>query len=53
MKGPDFPIALGVIRAVKASVYEQKLEAQIAEAKAKSPIKNMTDLLNSGSTWTV
>ncbi|MFH0999805.1 MAG: 2-oxoacid:ferredoxin oxidoreductase subunit beta [Bacteroidota bacterium] len=35
MKGPDFPIALGVIRAVKASVYEQKLEAQIAEAKAK------------------
>lgn len=53
MKGPDYPIALGVIRAVKASVYEQKLEAQIAEAKAKSPIKNMTDLLNSGSTWTV
>lgn len=53
MKGPDFPIALGVIRAVKATVYEQKLENQIAEAKAKSPIKNMNDLLNSGSTWTV
>lgn len=53
MKGPDFPIALGVIRAVKATVYEQKLEAQIEEAKAKSPIKNMNDLLRSGSTWAV
>ena len=26
MKGPDFPIALGVIREVKASTYEQKME---------------------------
>ncbi|MCD6091477.1 MAG: 2-oxoacid:ferredoxin oxidoreductase subunit beta [Bacteroidales bacterium] len=53
MKGPDFPIALGVIREVRTTTYEQKMEDQIAEVKAKSPIKNMTDLLHSGSTWTV
>ncbi|RLD37917.1 MAG: 2-oxoacid:ferredoxin oxidoreductase subunit beta [Bacteroidetes bacterium] len=53
MKGPDFPIALGVIREVKASTYEQKMEDQIAEVKANSSIKNVNDLLHSGSTWTV
>ncbi|MBN2237264.1 MAG: 2-oxoacid:ferredoxin oxidoreductase subunit beta [Bacteroidales bacterium] len=53
MKGPDFPVALGVIRSVEDTVYEEKLEAQIASVKASSPIKNMNDLLRSGSTWTV
>ena len=53
MKGPDFPIALGVIREVKATTYDQKMEDQIAEVKAKSNIHNITDLLHSGSTWTV
>lgn len=53
MRGPDFPVAFGVIRAVKAPTYEDMLEKQIEDVKAKSPIKNMTDLLYSGSTWTV
>jgi hypothetical protein len=29
------------------------MEAQITEIKAKSKIKNMDDLLNSGETWFV
>jgi 2-oxoglutarate ferredoxin oxidoreductase subunit beta len=53
MKGPDFPIALGVIRAVKGTVYEEKMEKQIEEQKAISKIHSMNDLLNSGATWTV
>lgn len=53
MKGPDFPIALGVIRAVKGRTYEQKMDDQIADVKAKSSIKNVNDLLRSGNTWTV
>lgn len=53
MKGPDFPIALGVIREVKATTYEQKMDDQIADVTAKSQIKNITDLLHSGSTWIV
>ncbi|PID89560.1 MAG: 2-oxoacid:ferredoxin oxidoreductase subunit beta [Bacteroidia bacterium] len=53
MAPPDFPVALGVIRAVKAHSYEDELEAQIAEAQENSNIKCMNDLLNSGNTWLV
>ena len=53
MKAPDFPVAFGVIRAVKSPTYERLVEQQIEEVKAKSKIKNMDDLLNSGNTWTV
>ncbi len=53
MKLPDFPVAMGVIRAVDAPIYDQAMEAQIAEAKGKSRIKSVDDLLNSGNTWTV
>ncbi|NOR88478.1 MAG: 2-oxoacid:ferredoxin oxidoreductase subunit beta, partial [Bacteroidales bacterium] len=53
MKGPEYPIALGVIRSVEATVYEQKMEFQIEDQKAKSSIQTMNDLLHSGATWTV
>jgi 2-oxoglutarate/2-oxoacid ferredoxin oxidoreductase subunit beta len=53
MKLPDFPVAMGVIRSVKAQVYDQAMEAQIAEVKSKSRIKTIDDLLCSGNTWTV
>jgi len=53
MSGPEFPIALGVIRAVSGTVYEEKLVHQIDEQKAKSKIKTMNDLLHSGAIWTV
>ncbi len=47
------PIVLGVIRAVEKPTYEEELYRQIKEVQAKAKIKNMTDLLHSGSTWTV
>ena len=53
MKWPDFPVAFGVIRSVKAATYDDEMEAQIAEVKENSKIKNMTDLLNSGATWEI
>jgi len=53
MKGPDFPIALGVIRDVQGTVYEDKMVQQIEDQKAVSKIKTMNDLLLSGATWTV
>ncbi len=53
MRFPDFPVAFGVIRAVKAHTYDERVEAQIKEVKATAKIKNMDDLLNSGSTWDV
>lgn len=51
MSLPEFPVAVGVLRAVKAPVYDQLMEQQIEEVKAKSKIKNMTDVLNSGNTF--
>lgn len=51
MSLPEYPVAMGVIRAVDAAVYNDELEKQIANAKATSKIKNMNDLVNSGETF--
>ena len=53
MKLPDLPVAMGVIRAVKAPVYDQLMEEQIANVKSKARIKSIDDLLSSGNTWVV
>jgi len=53
MKLPDFPVAMGVIRAVKAFVYDQVMTAQIEEVKKKAKITTIDQLLCSGNTWTV
>ncbi len=53
MKLPDLPVAMGVIRAVKATTYDEAVTKQIEWVKESSKIKNMTDLLFSGNTWEV
>jgi 2-oxoglutarate ferredoxin oxidoreductase subunit beta len=53
MKYPEYPVALGVIRAVPSPTYEAAVEEQIKDIQAGSPIKCMDDLLNSGSVWEV
>lgn len=53
MNWPEYPVALGVIRAAKFPTYDDLMEEQIRKIKAKSPIKCMDDLLNSGDTWEV
>ncbi|MGA1978478.1 MAG: 2-oxoacid:ferredoxin oxidoreductase subunit beta [Bacteroidales bacterium] len=53
MKYPEYPVALGVIRAVPGSTYETEVRDQIADIRKKSAIKCMDDLLSSGSTWKV
>lgn len=50
---PEFPIAMGVIRSVKAPVYDQAMAAQIEEVQAKRKITCVDDLLRSGNTWEV
>ncbi len=51
MELPEFPVAMGVIRAVESSVFEEDLTRQVKHAQATSKIKNMDDLLNSGNTF--
>ncbi|MCF0164078.1 MAG: 2-oxoacid:ferredoxin oxidoreductase subunit beta [Bacteroidales bacterium] len=53
MKGPDFPVALGVIRNVPDKTYDDNVRDQLLDVTAKAKIHCMDDLLHSGSTWTV
>jgi 2-oxoglutarate ferredoxin oxidoreductase subunit beta len=53
MKYPEYPVALGVVRAVPGQTYENDVEYQINEIRKSSNIKCMDDLLNSGSVWKV
>jgi 2-oxoglutarate ferredoxin oxidoreductase subunit beta len=53
LKLPDFPVAIGIIRQVPSVTYNSLLESQMSEARAKSTIKCVDDLLNSGDTWIV
>jgi 2-oxoglutarate ferredoxin oxidoreductase subunit beta len=51
MRYPGFPVALGIIRAVSAPTYDMAVCGQISKVKKTSSIKNVDDLLRSGSTW--
>lgn len=54
MKYPEYPVAVGVIRDVDDPVvYDQGVQQQVEEVKAKSKIRCMDDLLHSGETWEV
>jgi 2-oxoglutarate ferredoxin oxidoreductase subunit beta len=53
MKYPEYPVALGVIRAVAGPTYEKALADQISTVQKSSKIRCMDDLLNSGPVWKV
>jgi 2-oxoglutarate/2-oxoacid ferredoxin oxidoreductase subunit beta len=53
MMGPDYPVAMGVIRSAKAFTYDDKVVEQIEFAQQHGKIKCMDDLLNSGDTWEI
>lgn len=53
MSGPDFPVALGVIRAVEAPTYDQQAYCQIAQVQAKKPARTLLDFIKTQETWEV
>ena len=53
MEGPDFPIALGVIREVEAPTYNDAVAEQIEEVKGKKKYHNFQELLMTNDTWEV
>ena len=53
MDGIELPIALGVIRDVAAPTYDEALEAQIEEVKAKNPAQTLREFLMSGDVWEI
>ena len=48
-----FPVALGVIRDVEAPTYNDAVNEQIEEVKAKKPYHNFMELLETNDTWEV
>lgn len=53
MEGPDFPIALGVIRDVEAPTYNDAIVEQIEEMKRKKKYHNFAELLMTNDVWEV
>ena len=48
-----FPVALGVIRDVEAPTYDQAVNDQIEEVKAKKKYHNFSELLETNDIWEV
>jgi 2-oxoglutarate ferredoxin oxidoreductase subunit beta len=53
MASPDFPLPVGIYRAVKKPVYEVELEAQIKSVTALKGRRNLQALLRGSEYWTV
>jgi 2-oxoglutarate ferredoxin oxidoreductase subunit beta len=53
MEGPDFPIALGVIRDVEAPTYDDAVVEQIEDVKSKKKYHSFQELLMTNDTWEV
>jgi 2-oxoglutarate ferredoxin oxidoreductase subunit beta len=51
MEGPEYPVAIGVIRDVESGTYDAETEQQIADVQAKSKIKTFDDLIDSCEQW--
>lgn len=53
MKFPDLPVALGVIRAVKDSTFNENVCDQLERSRQHPTYHNVDELLNSGGTWEI
>jgi len=48
---PHFPVAMGIIRSVRSTVYENMLYEQVKKARENTSVKNMDELLKSGNVF--
>lgn len=53
MKWPEYPVAFGVIRSVKADTYDVAVSEQVEKVSAKAKVHSVDELLHAGSTWEV
>ena len=53
MRPPEFPAALGIIRAVSRSTFDKGLLSQLEYEKENATFKTVDELLKSGETWEV
>src|SRR4029078_2451969 len=50
---PEFPVPVGVLRAVPRPTHDQLIDGQIRQATAALGACDLADVLASGETWTV
>jgi len=50
---PEFPVPIGVFRAVERPTYESLLQGQVDQAVRQRGAGDLAALLGSGDTWTV
>lgn len=53
MDGNELPLAVGVIRDVDSPVYNEAVEQQVAEVRAKKGFSCLRDMIMAGETWEV
>ena len=53
MDGISLPLAVGVIRDVEAPTYNDSIDAQVAEVRAKKGFSCLRDMILAGETWEV
>lgn len=53
MKGPELPVAVGILYKVDDVHYDEQICAQVEEVKAKKGAGDMNKLLHSGDTWEI
>ncbi|MFC2079878.1 2-oxoacid:ferredoxin oxidoreductase subunit beta [Bacteroidota bacterium] len=50
---PEFPVAMGVVRAAESTVFESLMHDQVVNAQENTKIKTVDDLLRSGNTFKI
>ena len=50
---PDFPMPMGIFRAIETETYDAGVHRQIAEAREMTTDKDLDDLLREGSVWEI
>jgi 2-oxoglutarate ferredoxin oxidoreductase subunit beta len=53
MEWPEYPVPVGVLRAVEKPTYDDLMRMQIEQAQADEGAPNIKDLFLEGDTWTV
>jgi 2-oxoglutarate ferredoxin oxidoreductase subunit beta len=53
MHAPEFPEPMGVFRAVDRPIYDERLNAQVAQAQRTQGVGDLQKLFTEGETWVV
>ncbi len=53
MSYPEFPVPVGVFRAIETPTYEELLQKQVDDARRKQGEGTLEQLLRGGATWEV